>query len=262
MFPILIDLPFFQLKSLTVLAVLALFFSAFVFWRKGREEHYSVLEVMDAFLLSGLFGFIFGRLAFVIFHLPQFYNNFWGVFNIVERSGNEPLVALAAAMWYLYRHANKHKWDAFEILDFYAISLSLGMVFVYLGFFLDGSYGGTFTTLPWGVLMTNTFDKVHPVQLYFALFYLGLFFYLSRMEYIYRGLQWYRKGKKTAQSGFLFSNFLIATGLFYVLTGSVRLPSMMIVSFNVDYFVYLLIAIAGVLLLWRRSGRSLWRRRS
>ncbi len=261
MFPNLVSLPFFELKSLTVLAALALFFSAFVFWRKGREEHYSVLEVMDAFLLAGLFGFVFGRLAFVLFHLPQFYNNVWAVFNIVERSGNEPLVALAAAMWYLHRHASKHKWDAFEMLDFYAIALSLGMVFVYLGFFLDGSYGGVFTNVPWGVLMPQTFEKVHPVQLYFVFFYLGLFIYLSRMEYVYRGLEWYRKGKKTAQSGFLFSNFLIATGLFYVLTGPVRLPSMLIGQFNVDYLVYLFVALAGALLLWRRSGRSLlWRR--
>jgi len=256
MFPILINLPFFQLKSLTVLSLLALFFAAFIFWRKGREEYYSTFEIFDVFLLSGLFGFIFGRLAFVLFHLPQFSSNIWSVFNIVERSGNEPLLALAAAAWYLHRHAVRNKWDAFEILDFYVTSLSLGMVFVYLGFFLDGSYSGVFTSLPWGVVLNNTFEKVHPVQIYFAIFYLALFVYLNRMEYVYRTLQWYRKGKKTAQSGFLFSNFLIFTGLFYVLTGPFRLPSMMVGSFNVDYLAYLLIAVLGGVILFVRSGRG------
>ena len=86
MLPILFEFPFFRLKSLTLLAFLALFFSAFVFWRKGREEHYDTFEIFDAFLLSGIFGFLMGRLFFVVFHFSQFSQNIFSVLNIVKNA--------------------------------------------------------------------------------------------------------------------------------------------------------------------------------
>ena len=257
MLPILFELPFLKIKSLTLLAFLAAFLGAFVFWRKGREEHYNTFEIFDAFLLSGIFGFIAGRLAFVLFHWSMFNQHVFQAFNIVSKSGNEPLIALSAAIWYLYRYAVKKKWDAFEILDFYVTAISLAMIFIYIGFFLDGSYGGTFTNLPWGVISAGTFEKTHPVQLYSFIYYLFIFIYLSKMEYTYRTLEWYRSGKKTAQSGFLFSTFLIFTALFYLLTSPVRLSEMFLGGIVLDYFIYFAIFIFGLLLLRKRSGRSL-----
>jgi prolipoprotein diacylglyceryltransferase len=260
MLPILFEVSFFSLKSLTLLAFLALFFSAFIFWRKGREEHYDTFEIFDAFLLSGIFGFIVGRLAFVAFHFTAFSENIFQVFNIVEKSGNEPLVALTAAAWFLYRYALRHKWDAYEILDFYVTAISLGMIFIYAGFFLDGSYGGTFTSMPWGIIALGTFEKTHPAQLYSLFYYLFIYIYLSKMEYTYRTLEWYRSGKKTAQSGFIFSVFLILTALFHLLTQSLRLPGMFVGGVVVDYFVYLAVFIFGLLLLYKRSGRTLFKK--
>lgn len=256
MLPILFELPFFKLKSLTLLAFLAVFFAAFTFWRKGREEHYNTFDIFDAFLLSGLFGFLIGRITFVIFHWANFSSNVFNVINIIEKPGNEPLIALAAAVWFLYRYAVKAKWDAFEILDFYVTAISLGMIFIYAGFFLDGSYGGTFTKTPWGVITIGTFEKTHPVQLYSLLYYLFTYIYLSRVEYVYRTLEWYRSGKKTAQSGFLFSTFLIFTALFHLFTGPVRLPGILLGDVVLDYFIYLVMLLFGLVLLYIRSGRS------
>jgi phosphatidylglycerol:prolipoprotein diacylglycerol transferase len=257
MLPILFELPFLKLKSLTLLAFLAFFFSAFVFWRKGREEHYNSFEIFDAFLLSGFFGFILGRIIFVIFHWSVFSSNVLSVFNIINYPGNEPLVVLAGAIWFLYRHAVKAKWDAFEVLDFYVTAISLGMIFIYAGFFLDGSYGGTFTNLPWGIIVPGTFEKTHPAQLYALFYYLLSYIYLSRIEYVYRTLEWYRSGKKTAQSGFLFSTFLILTALFHLITGPIRLPGILINGMVLDYFIYLAMLIFGLIILYQRSGRSL-----
>lgn len=257
MLPILFELPFFKLKSLTLLAFLAVFFSAFTFWRKGREEHYNTFEIFDAFILSGLFGFIVGRITFVATHWPSFSQNIFSIVNIMDKPGNEPLIVLAAAVWFLYRYAIKSKWDAFEILDFYVTAISLGMIFIYVGFFLDGSYGGTFTSLPWGIITPGTFEKTHPAQLYSLLYYFFTYIYLSRVEYVYRTLEWYRSGKKTAQSGFLFSTFLIFTALFHLFTESVRLPGISINGVVLDYFIYLAMLLFGLALLYKRSGRSL-----
>ncbi len=257
MLPILFEFPFFRLKSLTLLAFLALFFSAFIFWRKGREEHYDTFEIFDVFLLSGFFGFIIGRIAFVIFHWATFSRNIFDIFNVVARPGNEPLVVLAASIYYLYRYAVKRKWDAFEVLDFYVTAISLGMTFIYAGFFLDGSYGGTFTNLPWGIITPGTFEKTHPAQLYSLFYYFLIYLYLSKMEYAYRTLEWYRFGKKTAQSGFLFSNFLIFTALFHLLTLPIRLPSFFWRGVAIDYLVYIIVFVFGLILLYKRSGRSI-----
>lgn len=256
MLPILLEFPFFKIKSLTLLAFLAIFFSAFVFWRKGREEHYNTFEIFDAFILSGIFGFLIGRIVFVTTHWLFFSQNIFYIFNIIDKPGNEPLIVLAAALCFMYRYATKLKWDAFEILDFYVTAISLGMVFIYVGFFLDGSYGGTFTNLPWGIITTGTFEKTHPAQLYLFIYYFLIFIYLSRVEYVYRTLEWYRSGKKTAQSGFLFSTFLIFTALFYLLTQPTRPSGMFFGGIFLDYFVYLLIFVFGLVLLYRRSGRS------
>jgi len=72
MWPTIISIASFRLKSLTLLAILALFFTAFIFWRKGKEEHYETVELFDVFLLSGIFGVIVGRLSFVLFNWKNF----------------------------------------------------------------------------------------------------------------------------------------------------------------------------------------------
>jgi len=256
MYPILLDLSFIRLKSLTVLAILALFFSAFVFWRKGREEHYNLFEIFDAYILSLLFAFVVGRLTFVALNWSQFAGNFWTVFDVIHKPGSELFLSLLASAFYLYNYANKRKWDAYEILDFWATALSLGLIFVYLGFFLDGSYGGQFTTLPWGMIMPGNFEKTHPVQLYFALFYWLLYRYLYRMEYQYRTLEWYRGGKKTAQSGFLFSSFLIAIASVHLILSPFTLPSLVVAGQVVDHWLYLVLLIYALLTMFWRSGRS------
>ena len=262
MWPIIVNLGTIKLKSLTVMAILALLASSFTFWRKGKEEHYDLFSLFDAFIGSGLLGVLLGRLAFVLFNWSVFKNDWTLLFNFNQLPGNQPLLALFASAWFLSRTAKKRKWDPFEILDFWVTAVSIGMVFIYLGFFLDGSYIGQLTNLPWGIVMPGTFEKSHPVQLYFAVFFLVLFIYLSRVEYRYRTFEWYRQGKKTAQSGFLLSMFLILASAFYLLMTTVSLPSMLLAGRAIDAIVYTLTLVLGVILLLRRSGRLTKRSRS
>jgi len=262
MYPIILNLGFFKLKSLTVMAILALLAASFIFWRKGKEEHYDLVELFDAFISSGIFGVLVGRLAFVLFNWSSFQGQWQSMFNIVAAPGNQPLLALVGAAFYLSRVAKRRKWDAFEILDFWVTAVSLGMVFIYFGFFLAGSYAGRLTNLPWGIVMPGTFEKSHPVQLYFVAFFLFLFNYLARVEYQYRTFEWYRQGKKTAQSGFLLSMFLIIASAFYFLMTFVSLPSMMIGSQVLDAWIYLLALFFGLGMLFKRSGRSLQKNNS
>ena len=83
-----------------------------------------------------------------------------------------------------------------------------------------------------------------------------------RVEYRYRTFEWYRRGKKTAQSGFLLSVFLVLTGLFYLIMTMLSLPSMVVAEKVLDPWVYFLIFFFGAILLFNRSGQSFKAKRS
>ena len=97
----------------------------------------------------------------------------------------------------------------------------------------------------------------HPIQIYFTIFYVSLYFYLSRVEYSYRTFTWYRYGKKTAQTGFLTSVFLIFVSVFTFLLAFLKPATLEFMGINFDMVLSLVLALTGVLLLYARSGRSL-----
>ena len=111
--------------------------------------------------------------------------------------------------------------------------------------------------MPWGVVFPQLIDPHHPVQLYMAIFYLVLYFYLSKVEYSYRTFSWYRYGKKTAQTGFLASMFLILIAVFNFVISFFRPVSFELYGFNFDLIISSALFIAGLFLLYSRSGRPL-----
>ena len=257
MLPILFTIGSFSLRTSTVLVLLAFFLAGFVLWRKAREEHYPEDQVFDMFLLSTLFGVLGARLGYIFFHFGQFNSSPAQWFDIFSNAGFNGLIGIILAGYYCYRFAQSKKWDGFEMLDFWTISLSLGLSVLYFGQFLDGSGVGYPTSLPVGVQFAGIFEPVHPVQLYQSLFFLVLYVYLSRVELQYRNFQWYRSGKKSAQTGFLVAMALVTGGLFYFFLTFFKPPMIEILSTNVDQLLSLFIFAVGALVLFHRSGRPL-----
>lgn len=256
MFPILFTLGHFSLRTMAVFSVIAFFLSGFVLWRKGREEHYSEAQFFDGFLLSTVAGFIIGRLGYILLHLSEFGWNVWKWLDFVSVPGSQPLLAMLGGLWYFYIFAKGKKWDAFEALDYYVTAAVFGLFWRYIGAFFDGSQYGLPTNLPWGLVFPGMQEKVHPVQIYFALFCLGWFLYLLKVEYQYRLFEWYRLGKKTAETGFLLATTLIAFGLFSFAMSWFTLPDILLYGWAIDRWLYLGLAGFGAVLLWMRSGRS------
>jgi prolipoprotein diacylglyceryltransferase len=245
----------FQLRTLNVFLVVAFLVIAFVFWRKGREEHYPEEQLMDGFLLSGIAGFIIGRAGFIISHFDQFGFNVWHWLDLVSKPGILTLAAMIGAGWYLFRFASGKKWDEFEVLDFAVLAASTGLIFVNIGLFFDGTSFGMPTTLPWGVIFPGVVEKHHPVQLYFALFYLLLSLYLGWAEARYRTFEWYRAGKNSAQTGFLLSMFLIFGGAFSLGMSLIKPAVLVVAGWSLDPFIYGFFILAGIVLLLQRSNR-------
>ncbi|MCB9801125.1 MAG: prolipoprotein diacylglyceryl transferase [Pseudomonadales bacterium] len=257
MFPELFTVGSFSLRTLTVVILVAFFFGAFVLWRKSREEHYPEDQVFDMFLVSSLLGAIGSRVGYILFNFDQFGFSPLKWVDMLSNAGFNGSIGMFFAGAYIFKYAKRKKWDSFEMLDFWMIAISLMLAIVYIGQFLDGSGVGYPTTLPVGVTFPGLFEPVHPVQLYHALFFVGLYIYLSRVELEYRNFQWYRSGKKSAQTGFLLSTSLVTGGIFFFILSFLKPASIILFGTNMDQVLALIFVISGSLLLYHRSGRPL-----
>ncbi len=260
MYPTLVTLGPVAINTGSVFALLAFLTTAFVYWRKTKEEHYHQEQAFDAFLLATVVGLVVGRIGFMLLNFNELGKNIFNWFNVVSHPGSFELFSLLGASLYLYRYAGKQKWDQFEVLDFWFLAVSAGMVLKQLGGFFAGVGFGLETSLPWGVVFPGVLVKHHPVQLYSALFFLGLYIYLFWAEYNYRTFLWYRSGKKTAQTGFLTSIFLIAAGLFMFTTSFITPIQLEFSGLGIDYFVYMGLALWGGGMLYLKSGRTFFSR--
>ncbi len=257
MFPELFAIGSFSFRTFILFLVASFLLSAFVFWRKGREEHYPEDQLFDVFLLSFCVGSVASRMGYILFHLEQFAFNPLTWLDLFRNAGFNGLIGIVFGGFYVYRIADKKKWDAFEILDFWTISLTLGLGLIYLGQFFDGSGVGYPTSLPVGIQFDGLFEPVHPVQLYQSVFFIGLSAYLSWAEFRYRNFRWYRAGKKSAQTGFLVAMALLTSGIFSFFISFVKPPLIEIVGSNIDQLLSLFVAAIGGMVLYHRSGRPL-----
>jgi len=257
MLPILFSLGPVTFRTFTLFLILAFLGVAFLFWRKGREEHYEESQLFDGFLLATLFGFFMGRIGFIVLQFGSFGLNILSWLDIWSRPGFNMLVAILAASVYLYRYAHNQRWDEFEITDFWVQAVSFGLGLIWLGLLFDGSSFGYATTMPWGVVFPGVFEKHQPTQLFMAVFFFAQFAYLAWVEYRYRTFSWYRSGKNTAQTGFLTSMFVLFTGLFSFILSFFMPGQLVLQGTAIDSLVYAVMAILGGLLLFHRSGRTL-----
>lgn len=213
--------------------------------------------MFDGFLISTFIGLFASRIGYVIFQFPLFGWDVWKWFNVYQHPGFNLLFGGFVAALYMYRFAQKQKWDVFEVVDFWSLSFSFGLGVVWLGMFFDGTSFGNPTSMPWGIIFPGVVERHHPVQLYFAVMYFLLFWYLSWADYHYRTFSWYRAGKNTAQTGFMTSVFLITTSVFSLLMILLRPPQLVLFGWPLDAVIYLALSIGGGYLLFNRSGRTL-----
>ena len=257
MFPILFSIGSLHLYTIGFFLAAAFFAMAFVFWRRAREEHFVEEELFDAYLLSLVWGVLAARVGFVVFHFEVFGFQVLKWLDVFTYPGVVPLAGLMVSALLLHRHAKKQRWNAFQVLDFAAVSVALGFVITWVGLFFDGTGFGYATNLPWGMKFPTVFDARHPAQLYAAGLYFALWAYLTWAEPRYRTFLWYRYKKDSAQPGYLFTVFLLAYGAFGLLLAFITPPQLMVGSIAVDIPVRLALIGAGVVMLLNRTGRSL-----
>jgi prolipoprotein diacylglyceryltransferase len=238
----------------TVLAFLAV---CFTFWRRSREEHYKEDQLFDGLLLSFLVGLVVGRAGYVVTHAEVFGLAVFKWLNVVSFPGISGYFGLIGGALYLKKFAQKNRLDPYEVLDFTVTACSAGAVFAWLGRFLEGVSIGLPTTMPWGVKFPTVLEPHHPVALYNAIFYIFLLMYLNWAEFHYRSFAWYKASKKTAQTGFLTSAFVIFASLFGLIMTWFLPQGNTLFGQNADQVFLTGSFVFGVLLLYLRSGRVL-----
>lgn len=261
MWPNLISLGPIVISSLNVMVVVALLAGLFAFWRKGKEEHYDEMMLFDALLLSFVFGAIAARLVFIGLNFTQFGFNVLSWFDLISLPGFNLMALYLGSAAYIFRYARLKKWDAYEILDFWSLGAGVSLVFLWLGYWLAGINFGTATSLPWGMIFEGLFEPHHPVQLYYALFFVFISWYLAWAEFKYRTFRWYRGHKNTAQSGFLISMLMIGTGIFSLAMVFITI-SPTTFGVRLDALASLLLLIGGLVLLYQRSGHEWFSRKN
>ncbi|MFH2022573.1 MAG: prolipoprotein diacylglyceryl transferase family protein [Patescibacteria group bacterium] len=243
------------LKSLGLMGVLAMMTMAFVFWRRGREEHYMEDQLFDAFLVSLLIGLVVSRIGFIVFNFGVFGFNLNSWLDLSGVPGMYLGLGVVSAGLWMARASGKNKWDEFEILDLWVTALAIGLGVLHLGLFLAGVGVGQATYLPWGMTFPGQLEAHHPNQLYTAGFFFALTPYLAWTEYHYRTFGWYRKGKKAAKTGFLLSIFMILSGVFLLGRSFFQVSTVMIWHQPADTWFYLGLIVWGSFVLLKRAGR-------
>jgi len=168
-----------------------------VYWRELGST-----EDVDRLLWYCIGGTVIGaRLGHVIFYNPAYYlSNPSKIFAIWE-GGLASHGGVLGVLIALYIYQRKAIFNYLWILDRAAIAASFSGSLIRVGNFLNSEIAGTASDMPWAVIFTRI-DQIprHPVQLYEAISYAGISFFLFYL---------YQRSKTFNLNGRLFAWFLI-----------------------------------------------------
>lgn len=214
--------------------VLALLCAGFVFWKRGKEEHFAEDQLFDGFLLSVLGGLVIARCMYVILHFDTFGWTLVTWLNIFSHGGLSLSFGFIAAMFLLIRFSKKQNWEYFGILDMWVPGVVLAAGVVQFGIFLQ--------------------FQLHPAILIAGVLLLAMSRYLYWLEYRYRTFAWYKSGQDVAKSGFITAVGLIFLGLIFLTDSFFPLGKSVALAEFVDRVLCLLGIVFGFGLLLNRSG--------
>lgn len=161
----------------------------------GREQKKKAIQITDRLTLYMILGTVIGaRLGhFIFYERPSHYfNDPLQIFRIWEGGlashGGAVgiIIALILFSWKIRKTDPELTW--IKLLDFVAVPAALGGFCIRIGNFINQEVLGTPTDLPWGVIFGHPADYSlphprHPVQIYEALFYLAVFFFLWKLSF-------------------------------------------------------------------------------
>ena len=181
MYPVLIEIGHFQVRSYGLAVALAFLAGAWVARREAWRRGLDPALVADFLLYALVAGLLGARLYYVLVFQPGWYlARPWDVFAVWQGGlamHGGLLAGLGAAVWY----ARRNRLGFLAFADTLTPGLALGQAIGQLACLLSGDSFGKPTTLPWAITFTDPWAMaprgvpLHPLQVYEFLAYLATF---------------------------------------------------------------------------------------
>lgn len=179
MFPVLITIGNFPVSSFGLFLVLGIFFGAFSVWRIARSFDFDAEKVLDLIFLTFGTGFVISRITFVLMNLSVF-DSFTKIFFVNRYPGLSFWGGLIGGLIALSWLAKRNRMTFLQAADIAMVGFFVAAFFAEIGCLLGGCGVGLSTTSIISVDQAGAIGKRMPIQLYEAVIYLVIFFWLWR----------------------------------------------------------------------------------
>jgi phosphatidylglycerol:prolipoprotein diacylglycerol transferase len=242
MLPVLFRIGSLEITSFGVLVALGALAGLWVF---RRELAHSRLP--DAAIDAAIYGLVGGlagaKLLYVFEHLGE--GTFFGL--LLDRGGMSWFGGFVGGLLAGYATIRAKRWPMLAVLSAATPALAIGQLLGRIGCFLVGDDYGRPTSLPWGVAFPEglppTLDRVHPTQLYEAIF-LGILTWLL--------IRWRRGGLNDAA---VLGRYFVAVGGFRFALEFLRVNVRVLGPLTVAHMFAFAVVVLGLTIL-ARSGRK------
>lgn len=150
------------------------FFLAIMLAKARAKKHSNVIwqqeNAIDTLATYAMIGVILGgRLGYVLFYGHEFWARDWLYPLKIWEGGMSFHGGLIGVLIACLMFGHKFKLRFFQVTDFIAPLVPLGLFFGRIGNFINAELWGKVTTVPWGVVFPNAGSEPrHPSQLYEA----------------------------------------------------------------------------------------------
>ena len=238
MLPVLFRIGSFEITSFGVMVALGALAGLWLFRRELARA-----GLPDAALDAAVYGLVGGllgaKLLYVFEHLEE--GSFFSLF--LDRGGMSWFGGFVGGLLAGYATIRLKKWPILAVLAAATPALAVGQLLGRIGCFLVGDDYGSPTTLPWGVAFPRglppTLERVHPTQIYEAIFLAVLAWVLIR---------WRRRG---LADGVVLGRYLVISGAFRFALEFLRVNTRVAGPLTVAHFFALaVVVLGGVILLF------------
>ncbi|HVD94051.1 MAG TPA: prolipoprotein diacylglyceryl transferase [Vicinamibacterales bacterium] len=236
MYPVLFRIGSFEITSFGVMVALGALAGLWVFRRELARS-----KLPDAAVDAAVYGLIGGllgaKLLYVFEHLGE--GSFFSLF--LDRGGMSWFGGFVGGLLAGLATIRAKRWPLMAVLSAATPALAVGQMLGRIGCFLVGDDYGSPTSLPWGVAFPQglppTTERVHPTQIYEAIFLAVLAWVLVR---------WRRRG---VPDRIVLGRYFLLAGGFRFLLEFVRVNTRVAGPLTVAHFFALAIVLLGIVLL-------------
>jgi phosphatidylglycerol:prolipoprotein diacylglycerol transferase len=179
MYPLLVSIGPFHLYSLSVFVVLAWLVFSFLFWRALRSQGVDEEHIFNLTFYSTLVAFVFARLVFVFLNMELFRESPLKIIAIWVQPGMSLYGGLIGGLLVLVSLCRTYKVRVGYVLDAFGPAFGSAFLVGTIGAFLDGTYVGRITNLPWAVRFVGHLGRQHPVELYEIAAMIGILIFIA-----------------------------------------------------------------------------------